>query len=85
MCVCVCGLRLLTQQVLHALSRLDDLGADRRAADAVQDVISFVDDLNVVRQKPVLCFDTVVTAYYHITVSQHFCHKLGIVCFHQFL
>lgn len=58
-CVCVYGLRLLTQQVLHALSRLDDLGADGGAADAIQDVISFGDDLNMVRQKPVLCFDTV--------------------------
>lgn len=37
--------RFPTQQVLHALSWLDDLGADGGAADAVQDVIGIGDDL----------------------------------------
>lgn len=48
MCVCVCERvhRVPTQKVLHALSRLDDLSADWGAADAVQDVIGFGDDLN---------------------------------------
>lgn len=50
----MCGSRLLTQQVLHALSRLDDLGADRGAADAIQDVVSFSDDLNLKPQNSVL-------------------------------
>ena len=40
-CVCVD----LTQQVLHALGGLDHLGADSRAADAVQGVVGFGDDL----------------------------------------
>lgn len=57
-CVCV-GVQVcvwfLTQQVLHALGRLDDLGADRRAADAVQGVVGLGDDLNEERQKPALC------------------------------
>lgn len=51
----MCGLWLLTQQVLHALSRLDDLGADGGAADAVQDVVGFGDDLNVAGQNQ--CYD----------------------------
>lgn len=41
----------LTQQILHALSRLDDLCADRRAADAVQGVVGFGDNLNMKRHK----------------------------------
>lgn len=50
--VSACALvQLLTKQVLHALSRLDDLGADRRAADPVQGVVGFGDDLNVEGQK----------------------------------
>lgn len=50
--VSVCALvQLLTKQVLHALSRLDDLGADRRAADPVQSVVGFGDDLNVEGQR----------------------------------
>lgn len=50
--VSACALvQLLTKQVLHALSRLDDLGADRRAADPVQGVVGFGDDLNAEGQK----------------------------------
>lgn len=53
--VSACALvQLLTKQVLHALSRLDDLGADRRAADPVQGVVGFGDDLNVEGQRLVL-------------------------------
>ena len=48
-CVCACmraSVSLsLTHEVLHALGRLDDLGAHRGAADAVQRVVGFGDNL----------------------------------------
>lgn len=69
MCVCF---KLLTQQVLHALSRLDDLSADRGAADAVQDVISFGDDLNAERKKPCIVL-------YWLATSTQVCRKDHII------
>lgn len=58
MWVCVHTHRFPTQQVLHALSRLDDLGADWGTADAVQDVIGFGDDLNVTIEAPAIILYT---------------------------
>lgn len=82
MCVCVSGLRLLTQQVLHALSRLDDLSADRGAADAVQDVISFGDNLHVIKQKPVIEYKSCSYTVLNISATVWSQHNLG--CFHLF-
>lgn len=74
---------VLTQQVFHALSRLDDFSADRGAADAVQDVVSFTDDL--MKKKTVsvkkYCFCSLKCAHFFelvklcvTTTRMAFCH-----------
>lgn len=74
---------MLTQQVFHALSRLDDFSADRGAADAVQDVVSFTDDL--MKKKTVsvkkYCFCSLKCAHFFELVKLCNYHQDGFLPF----